>query len=814
MWLDGVPVPAWLQPWVGWVVGTDWPQGDERRLFRLADALVAAARKLVAGVDGLGEWLAGRTREEWDGDALKAFVKRVDKTVGGRKALLVRQLVSFAIELNELGVQVQYTKRMIKLAVLLFVVQMLWLTWALLHPAGRLTAQGLFKVRAEAARWTVRQFRQRLMVNVALFGALMGGMDLYVEATQTRRDHIDLKQLATSAGMGMMTGGLLTGLAWALPTRSLWMLMGHSGVASAGATVASSLMSGQPLDWTLMAKAFTSGMVGGVDAHWASWTPGRATGHGGDAVPGHSAAGDAGSVSGAADGRSGAGGSEGGSARGASDGRRTDLSGVRQEPGAAHDPGADATPRASHAGRIDQLINRDPHADVDPPTVRLRREDARTAGVRQHDGGRPVGSSVPRTRDAVTGRIEDAPTVRMREGRGENGPGGRPPGRIEDTPTIRLRQGDGGHPADSAGPRPGEAVTGRIEDAPTVRLREGAPDPGRTAEANGTRDAGQAVDPGTVRDARQVADTGQVADAGGASDRSRTTEAAQVTHTPETSVAQVRQPWYAQEGFREPSRIGHWTFPGELVRGLLSGIKDRNPLSGGMVNAGHVTELIFHNGTRAVEKVLQTFEVLEFEAQLPRRRADSEELGSLVYEAVGARVPRVYRMGPNRLLMEFLKGFALPKALGKPGDVLLIGLGDVLTLNADRWRTNFMIDKDGRMAGIDHEFCFIDPVDLPRMRGLSQWARPFFDRFEIVEGPEGARFAFEWRDNKLSATDVARIGVRLRELESNFAARGRQDWYAGLMERWEGIARRAANGPGSIIDPPPARMSSSPPNPT
>ncbi|MEU7860641.1 hypothetical protein [Nonomuraea sp. NPDC049141] len=765
---------------------------------------MAAARKVVAGVDGLAEWLAGRRQGEWDGDALKAFVKRVDETVGGRKARLVKELVSFAIELNELGVQVQYTKRMIKLAVLLFVVQMLWLTWALLHPAGRLTAQGLFKVRAEAARWTVRQFRQRLMVNVALFGALMGGMDLYVQATQTRRDHIDLKQVATSAGMGMMTGGLLTGLAWALPTRSLWMLMGHSGVASAGATVASSLMSGQPLDWTVMAKAFTSGMVGGVDAHWASWTPGRATGHGGDAVPGHSSAGDAGPVLGGTDGRSPRGASDGGgpmpSPRGqergvsspaeadgpvrgvqngdesgaAAAGRRTDLSGVREEPGAGHP--------ASHTGRIDQLINRDPHADVDPPTLRLGREDAPTAGLRQNNGD-PSGV---RARDAVTGRIEDAPTVRLREsgaGRGENGPGGR----IEDTPTIRLRQGDGGKPADSAGPRPGEAVTRRIEDAPTVRLREGAPEPGRTADANGTRDAGQAVDAGSV------------------SDRSRTTETSQVADTsaaraPETPVAQVRQPWYAQEGFREPSRIGHWTFPGELVRGLLSGIKDRILLSGGMVNAGHVARLDFHDGSSAVEKVLQRPGVVDIEAKHPRRRADSEELGSLVYEAVGARVPRVYRMGPDRLLIEFLHGFGLPRALGKPGDVLLIGLGDALTLNADRWRTNFMVAEDGRMAGIDHEFCFIDPADLHQMRGLSQWARPFFDRFEIVEGPEGARFAFEWRNNELSAADVARIGTRLRELESHFTARGRQDWYTGLMERWEGIARHAANGPGSIID--------------
>ncbi|MEU7744081.1 hypothetical protein [Nonomuraea sp. NPDC049158] len=266
-------IPGWLRPWVGWVVGSDWPQADERALFRMADALVRAARRIVATADGSGQWLTGGVRGDWDGDALKAFVKRVGEVVGGRQADLVEQLVTMAIGLNDLGVQVQYTKRMIKLTVLLFVVQMLWLTWALLHPAGRLTVRGLFKARAQVARWTVRQFGQRLAVNVACFGLLMGAMDLYVQGTQSRRDAIDWKQVGTSAGMGALNGGLLTGLAWALPTRSLWMLMGHTGVASAGATVAGALLSGQPVSLKVVAEAFTSGVVSVADGHLASWSP-------------------------------------------------------------------------------------------------------------------------------------------------------------------------------------------------------------------------------------------------------------------------------------------------------------------------------------------------------------------------------------------------------------------------------------------------------------------------------------------------------------------------------------------------------------
>lgn len=244
MWLDGMPIPGWLRPWVGWVVGTDWPQADERKLFKLSDDLVLAARHVVAGADGAGSRLTENVRGEWDGNALNAFVKRVNQQVGGRQAMLVQKLIGLAIALNELGVQVQYTKRMIKLAVLLFIVQMFWLAWALLNPAGRLTATALMGVRAQTARWTVRQFAQRLVMNVAMFGVLMGGMDYYIQKSQTRRDGMDGKQLLSSMGMGALTGAGLTALAWAVPTKSMWMLMGHSGIASAGATLVSEIMTG------------------------------------------------------------------------------------------------------------------------------------------------------------------------------------------------------------------------------------------------------------------------------------------------------------------------------------------------------------------------------------------------------------------------------------------------------------------------------------------------------------------------------------------------------------------------------------------
>ncbi|WP_433512536.1 hypothetical protein ACQP2T_53910 [Nonomuraea sp. CA-143628] len=271
MLLDGIPVPAWARPWAGWVLGTDWPKGDEGGLFRLADALVKAARGVAAGADGDG---IRPYADGWDGPALRAFTRRVSREVGGRQAALVQSLVDLAFACNELGVQVQFTKRMMRLAVLLLVVQLAWLTWALVSPAGGLALR-LIGVRAQAARWTVRQFARRLMINIALFGGLLGGMDLMVQLTQSRREGVDWRQVGSSAATGALTGGLLTGLAWAFPTRSLWMLMGQSGVANAGAVLGTELWSGDgSVDWTLVLKGLTSGVAGGADAHWASWSPG------------------------------------------------------------------------------------------------------------------------------------------------------------------------------------------------------------------------------------------------------------------------------------------------------------------------------------------------------------------------------------------------------------------------------------------------------------------------------------------------------------------------------------------------------------
>ncbi|MFC4122896.1 hypothetical protein [Nonomuraea zeae] len=315
MGFDGFLVPDWAKPWVGWAVGTDWPEGDEDGCFRLADACAAMARKVV---EHSGAWDGHRpASDEWDGPALEAFAEWARTHVGGTRADLVDRLVKAALEFNQLGVQVEYTKRMIEVAVWLLILQLAWLLAAAAGPWGGLSF-GLIGARVQIARLTIRQIAVRLLLNAAVFGGLMAGLDLAVQASQSRRDEIDLGQVLLSAATGALTGALLGGMGGALSrmaspglhagllraemslldkvvaasSRSVWGMMAQSGVANMGATGMTLAATGD-FSWRMVLQAGTSGALGGADAHAAGWTPswrgsvdaGPATGRGPDGPP-------------------------------------------------------------------------------------------------------------------------------------------------------------------------------------------------------------------------------------------------------------------------------------------------------------------------------------------------------------------------------------------------------------------------------------------------------------------------------------------------------------------------------------------------
>ncbi|WP_431899036.1 NUDIX domain-containing protein [Nonomuraea sp. bgisy101] len=272
MGFDGFLVPDWAKPYVGWVVGTEWPEGDESGCFRLADACAATAKNVMAG-EGLTQ--AARPGEDWDGEALEAFLTFVRQVWGDRRVELVERLVAAALEFNRVGVQVEYTKRMIEVAVWFLIFQIGWLLAAAVGPWGGVSL-AMIGPRLQLTRLAIAQLGKRLLINVGFFGVLLGGMDLAVQASQSRRDNIDWQQVLTSAGSGALTGAFLTAFTGFFPTRSMWGLMTRSGLAGGATAATMELFSGRPLDEKTLRTVLmnvTAGFLGGADAHWASWNP-------------------------------------------------------------------------------------------------------------------------------------------------------------------------------------------------------------------------------------------------------------------------------------------------------------------------------------------------------------------------------------------------------------------------------------------------------------------------------------------------------------------------------------------------------------
>ncbi|GAA3129643.1 hypothetical protein [Nonomuraea salmonea] len=297
MGFDGFLTPDWAKPYVGWVVGMDWPEGDESGCFRMADACITAAYRIVEGTDAhlpAGARLIGA---DWDGDAHLAFVGHVRKTADEKVATFVERLVNTAVALNGVGVQIQYAKYMIEATVwLLIATLVVLLHLAVTNPA----ALGLIPPRVQIARLTVAQIARRTLRNIAIFAGIMGGMDAGIQALQltNRRDEFDVKQLAISAASGGAMGGmmgLMSGALSRLATPALRAgltraemstfekllaaanssLYGQAAqyAVTGGLTTAGTMLAQGHFSWDMLAKGITSSALGADGQHLVRGLP-------------------------------------------------------------------------------------------------------------------------------------------------------------------------------------------------------------------------------------------------------------------------------------------------------------------------------------------------------------------------------------------------------------------------------------------------------------------------------------------------------------------------------------------------------------
>ncbi|GAA0925131.1 hypothetical protein GCM10009560_26400 [Nonomuraea longicatena] len=386
-------MPDVAKPYIGWVVGMDWPEGDETGCFRLADACVTAAHALVEGTSAARPGAASKIGQDWEGKAHLEFAAHVSRVQGGKVAQQVDRLVKTAVALNGIGVQIQYAKYMIEATVWLLAGQIVYLAAAAFASGGASLA--LIPPRVQLARLTVAQIAKTTLRNIAMFAGIVAGMDGGIQALQMiqgRRDEIDLKQLGVSALSGAAMGGMMGALSGGLnrmasPALRAGLTRAEMGTAdkllaaasssiygqagqfalTGGITTAGSLLAEGNFSWEMLAKGVTSSALGADGQHLAGALP-RTGGDGG------SGGGTATLPDGGGDGPRSNGGSGSGDGPGSGGGSRTDSTSGYGGPRADNSPGTDG---GAPSG---------PRQDGGPPNG--TRQDG---GAPNGTGGSPVG---------------------------------------------------------------------------------------------------------------------------------------------------------------------------------------------------------------------------------------------------------------------------------------------------------------------------------------------------------------------------------------------------------------------------------------
>ncbi|WP_433366033.1 hypothetical protein [Streptosporangium sp. CA-115845] len=289
-------VPPIVRPYVGWIVGLDWPKGDEEGCFRLSDAY----RKIAATITVLiedGNTTCRDIRMYMDGSASDAF-EEYWKTFTTTEPFTLPQLKEACEkagkQLNAVGLEIEYAKYMILLSLFLLAAQITYFVYLAAPSFGR--SLSLIPMACRLTQMTVRQIAMRLLRNIALFGGVMVGMDGLIQTVQVvggRREDWDWMKTGMSLAGGALAGLAFTGfgvaisklggsriasetvqriaMTWrekaaALLDRSALGMATQSMTANTFASMPMLAASGQ-LSWETLAKSASAGFLGGADAH-------------------------------------------------------------------------------------------------------------------------------------------------------------------------------------------------------------------------------------------------------------------------------------------------------------------------------------------------------------------------------------------------------------------------------------------------------------------------------------------------------------------------------------------------------------------
>ncbi|WP_068275035.1 hypothetical protein [Aldersonia kunmingensis] len=285
----GIEIPGWLRSVSSIAVDSDWPDGDETAMRRLADSWTTTAATLnqldTEGTEAMAKALAAI-----DGDTHDAMDALWDM-IGGDGALgdLVEFCEHLADTLDEGATDIEHAKLMIIAALVILAAELAAAAATLVVTLG---ASSGAAVAAQAAtqvtvRMIIRQLVQKLLSQLtvaaakqlafaaakhALIGAAtQGGLDAAIQGGQWltgRRNDINVGSIGRSALSGavdeVVSSGVSSGLGGALPDAAtplgkLATTTGVEAAAGAAGSVASTAASGDEVTW----ETVTSGAIGG-----------------------------------------------------------------------------------------------------------------------------------------------------------------------------------------------------------------------------------------------------------------------------------------------------------------------------------------------------------------------------------------------------------------------------------------------------------------------------------------------------------------------------------------------------------------------
>ncbi|MCP9950806.1 WXG100 family type VII secretion target [Actinomadura madurae] len=222
----GLEIPEPVQ-WLSWIIGSDWPEGDETAMRRCAEAWTTAGTEINELIEDLNQ-TASDVRTALDSGAADAFSQKWDQWVSTDPQILTKLAEScgqLAEMLDGGALDIEYAKYMFIALLIVTAIEIAYLIAAAFATFGASTAAiPAVEAGAQVASRTIFQrllewLSQRLLGAIlrgAAFGALEGGgLDLLVQGVQIaqgNRDGVDWKKTGSALLDGAIGGAISGGI--------------------------------------------------------------------------------------------------------------------------------------------------------------------------------------------------------------------------------------------------------------------------------------------------------------------------------------------------------------------------------------------------------------------------------------------------------------------------------------------------------------------------------------------------------------------------------------------------------------------------